>query len=73
MLVLQYAITAFAISTIQITPVLARWSLVGISFAIIATLTDKLLTSNTVFALVLARVLYRGCGLLSSSSSSCDV
>ena len=63
-------ITTFAISTIQLTPVLARWSLVGILFAIIATLTDRLLTSNTVFALALAHVLYPGCGAMFSSLSS---
>ena len=66
-------ITAFAISAIQLIPVLARWSSVGVSLAIITTSIDQSLISNPVFALALAHVLYRGRGLLSSSSSSCDM
>ena len=66
-------ITAFAISIIQLTPVPTCWSLVGISFAINATSTDKSLTSNTGFALALARVLYRGRGSLFSLSLSWDI
>ena len=63
-------ITAFAISAIQLIPVLTRWLLVGVLLAIIATSTDQSLISNAVFALPLAHVLYCGRRLLSSSSLS---
>ena len=66
-------ITAFASSSIQLVPVLACWLFVGVSLAIIATLTDQSLILNAVFALALACVLYRGRRLLSFSSSSCDM
>ncbi len=66
MMLPSYPITAFAISAIQLIPVLACCSLVGVSFTIIATWTDQSLISNAVFALKLAHVLYCGLRLLYS-------
>jgi hypothetical protein len=72
-MLLSSPITAFAISAIQLIPVLTRWLLLGVSLAIIATSTDQLLISNAVFALALASGLYCGRSLLPSLSLSWDM